>query len=556
MSSQNFPTNQDEGHFDLPQEVEGRMTPVPETDSSQPETKNESNVNSSEKAPEVKTETQVKEEDDIFGNYKKLSRATKLKIGDVERPVFGAAKWTFSPYKTREDNPTGRIPIGFPSLGHVGVALNTERIKALDFRRDASAHRWATNVDNGIGLVCQDDGLFQALNREGGSWTQTPEHNGQRLTIGLARAKNHQNATLKESDALMYALNHLGLGVPAQVPLWNSGFWVSFRPCSEEAWVNFNDRLTMDKIIFGRNSSGLIFSNINALFKKRALEFAMEHLLTHNINFGADGSRDDILSLLKEPDVNHFLWGFLTACHPNGYPINRGCSANIGTCKEEISDLIFLQWLQLTDFDNLTVDQKNHMAKRQQGSVTIAEIKAYQNSLRAAQEREVVVLENSEIKLSLRLGVPTAKETIDAGDKWISGIISMVDAVLAKDATDQEREKTYNAHGRSTVMREYAHYVKSVMLNTNAVEDQNSLDMLLSEISPRADLRKAYFSEISKYIENSVVSVIGIPNYACPSCEKIQHESDNPLLTDTIPLDVCQTFFNLALLRFYEIVNR
>ena len=90
----------------------------------------------------------------------------------------------------------------------------------------------------------------------------------------------------------MYALNHLGLGVPAQVPLWNSGFWVSFRPCSEEAWVNFNDRLTMDKIIFGRNSSGLIFSNINALFKKRALEFAMEHLLTHNINFGADGSRE------------------------------------------------------------------------------------------------------------------------------------------------------------------------------------------------------------------------------------------------------------------------
>lgn len=496
-------------------------------------------------------------DEDLLGSYKKLRRATEFTIDGQVRQPFGKAIYTINPYVTRTDNQTGRIPISIPTMGYFGAAASSEAIKTLDFRRDETARQWARNVDDGIGLVYPQDGLFQALYRDGSNWEQRPTHNGQQLSMAVAKAPPAENTVLKESDALLYALNYLDLGVPTQVPLWNSGIWVSFRPATEEAWVNFNERLQSDKILFGRTSSGLIFSNINALFQKRALEFAFDHLMTHNVKFEGGKDRSALLSLIREPDINHLLWGFLNACHPSGYPINRGCTGNIGVCKEEISDTIMLQYLQVTDSNALTDAHRDHMCRRAQNSVTEAEVLHYQKTLPTCQDRVVEVLKNDRINFSVKLSIPTIQETIDAGTRWIDGIITMVDSILDKDATDKQREKTYNTHARSSTLREYSHFIKEVLLNSNTVEHQSSIEMLLTEISPRGDLRQGLYEKISDFIEKSVVSVVAVPNYECPSCNKLQREAgeDDPFV-DCIPLDVCQAFFNLALLRYVEINNR
>ena len=255
---------------------------------------------------EPKKEDPPTKEEAATGIYKNLKRAVSFKINGEELPLYGKANFELNPYTPR-DASRSRIPITFPSIGTVGVAANAELINSLDFRRDQDARQWLENLDSGLALNILNDELHKSMNRPGSNWVQIPRFNDKPLIGAAAKTPAFENRELKESQALMYALSSLGLGVPFQTPLWHSGFWVNFRPAGEDVWINFHERLTSDKILIGRNSSGLAFSNVNAIFTERALEFALDHMIGHSIQLESTSIRRDIFKYLHTQDIPTFL---------------------------------------------------------------------------------------------------------------------------------------------------------------------------------------------------------------------------------------------------------
>ena len=492
-----------------------------------------------------------------LGNYKNLERAANFRIEGVDRHVYGKGIFTYNPYKPREKQTDGKIPLAIPSISMTGLNSAVEAITSLNFGKDAGDRDWAAQMDQANDLNPVQDAFIGSMNREGSEWKQIPKCGEKMLVGALARRPDTHNTELKDSQALLYALSALNLGAPFQAPMWHSGFWVSFRPASEEAWVNFNEVLTADKIRIGRAASGLAFSNINAIFTERALEFALEHVIDHNIRLEATSARRDLFKKLRAADIPIFLWAFLVANNPGGYPISRGCSAAIGECTKVIDDTINLRILQVTDDSCFETRHRNHMAKNYPGGVTEKEVEEYQSSLTAIQEQEFLVMEESGSEVSITLKPPSAEEYMSSGRRWFTGIVEMVNSILAKETTDNKREEVYQKYVKSGVLREYSHWIKELRINSNSITDLTSLENVLKEISPHGKLRDSVYKKISDYIEKTTISVIAVPNYACPSCGHIQkEEKKDGRFTDCIPLDVAQAFFNLALLRVVEITRR
>ena len=507
--------------------------------------------------PPVKAKEASKEAEYTLGTYKNLTHATRFKIDGIERPLYGRAIFGYSPYKERSELDKTRTPIAVPSMGFAAIAHSAEAMQRLNFKHDAQAREWAETIDTSNALNTVNDAFFPAMNRKDSEWNQVPQFGERKLVAAMAAQPEHQNKELKDSQALMYAMSALNLGTPVQAPMWHSGFWVSFRPASEDAWVNFNDRITSDKIRIGRNSSGLSFSNINAIFTERALEFALDHMLDHNIRLEAGTSRRDIFKKLKTGDIPAFLWAFLMANYPNGYPISRGCSAAIGNCTEVIKETLNLRILQVTDTSVLEERHKAHMAKNYSNGVTEKEVEEYQSTLLPIQPREITIMENNNFSLRASIAMPSAEDYILSGHRWFDGIVDMVNGILSKDATDRQREQTYQHYAKASILREYSHWIKEIYLNSNVVKDLLTLENLLAELTPHGELRKNFYDRVSNYIEQSAMSVIAIPNYGCPKCGKLQHEQkEGDRFVDCIPLDVAEAFFNLALLRMLEITSR
>lgn len=492
-----------------------------------------------------------------LGNYKNLAQATKFNIEGEERPIYGKGMFTYNPYKPRDKKDETKIPLAIPSTSMAGLNSAVEAITSLNFDKDAGAREWAAQMDQANVLNPVQDAFIKAMNRENSDWKQIPKSGDKMLVGALARRPDSQNVELKDSQALLYALSALNLGAPFQAPMWHSGFWVSFRPASEEAWVNFNEVLSADKIRVGRAASGLAFSNTNAIFTERALEFALEHVIDHNIRLEATTARRDLFKKLRSADIPIFLWAFLVANNPGGYPISRGCSAAIGDCTKVIEDTINLRILQVTDDSCFEPRHRNHMAKNYPGGVTEKEVEEYQSSLMAIQEQEFLVMEEAGSEVRITLKQPSAEEYMSSGRRWFTGIVEMVNSILAKDTTDNKREEVYQKYAKSGVLREYSHWIKELHINTNRITDLTSLENVLKEISPHGKLRDSVYKKISDYIEKTTLSVIAVPNYACPACGYIQkEEKKDDRFTDCIPLDVAQAFFNLALLRVVEITRR
>ena len=492
-----------------------------------------------------------------LGNYKNLAKATAFNIEGEERHLYGRANYSYTPYKPRKEEEATRIPLAIPSMSMAGLASSVEAILSLNYEKDAQARDWAALMDQANGLNPVQDAFIKGMNREGSDWKQIPKFGDKMLVGALARRPGVENSELKDSQALLYALSALGLGAPFQAPMWHSGFWVSFRPASEEAWVNFNERLTADKIRIGRNASGLAFSNVNAIFTERSLEFALEHVIDHNIRLEAGSTRRDLFKKLRAPDIPIFLWAFLVANYPSGYPISRGCSAVVGNCTNVIHDTINLRILQVTDDSCFEEKHRSHMAKNYPGGVTEKEVEEYQSSLLALQAREFTILQEGEMEARVTLKVPSAEEYMTSGRRWFDGIVEMVNSILAKDTTDNQREKVYQQYAKSGVLREYSHWIDQLHMNSNRMTDVATLENVLKEITPHGQLRDTLYKKIADFIESSTLSVIAVPNYACPSCGKLQAEhKEGDRFTDCIPLDVSQAFFNLALLRVVEITRR
>ena len=106
-------------------------------------------------------------------------------------------------------------------------------------------------------------------------------------------------------------------------------------------------------------------------------------------------------------------------------------------------------------------------------------------------------------------------------------------------------------------MRQYTHWVKGINFEDNVIEDKSTIESILDRLSGEDEVRTKFLEEVKKYINDSAISVVGIPSYECPSCHQEQkYTAKNDSLTSIIPMDILQTFFSLHVQKISSIDRR
>lgn len=419
-----------------------------------------------------------------------------------------------------------------------------------------ASRRWAHVVTEGLTMETESEMFVPSLENKDAEFRQQIVHNQIPLLAQAPKFKAIENENIKGERAVIRMITHLGLGTLFQVPLWHSGFWVTFKPATESEILELNRLMISDKIQFGRRSYGLAFANTTSYTVDRLTDFALAHVYDTTAK-PDDIAIENLRHHISTQDIPSLLWGFLCTMYPRGFRYQRACTTDPSKCNHVAEETLNLTKLQWTNGLALTDWQKTHMSSRQPKSKDLASINRYKEELSNIQKTKVGINTETDTAIYFTLKTPTLVQHIEAGHRWIGDIVATVDRALGTDAKDEERNGVITRHGQASAMRQYSHWVDTIEYSSNVVDDLETIEKLLDQFSADDVVRQSFIQHVIDYINKSMISVIGIPVFNCPKCGSAQEGSLKlPAYTNIIPLDVIQVFFDLHTQRLERIADR
>lgn len=476
-------------------------------------------------------------------------------------PEFKKAETNYS-FNARTISPI-LLNIGHESSNLDAVSLPSDSNKILQDVAEqtpkievtaANIERWVEVVKTGADLNALEGYMKERLNDDNSDFVNEVEQDGIELNGYMPKFKQTDNQTLSGDRAILSFINHLGSGSLFKTPLWHSGLWITFKPPTDAELVEFNRLISNDKIELGRHSFGLIFNNSISYTNDRIVDFAINHI------YSMSGKGDVTIASLKEyidcKDIPILIWGFLCTMYPTGFKYSRGCISNPEKCNYVLNDTLNIRKIMFTDLNSLTERQRLYMCERQSNQKDSTDLKRYVDEFKLSVGRVVDIEENGK-KISINLKNPSVKEYIDSGYIWISDIVTSVEEAMGSDVSDVEKNRQIDLHGKASSMRQYRHWIKSIEFDDNIIEDSNTIDRLISDLSSSDNIRDKFMEEVRKYINDSTISMVGIPVYACPKCGIDQEDKNiKKEFANIIPMDLVQIFFHLLAHRLRKMIQR
>lgn len=436
--------------------------------------------------------------------------------------------------------------------------------RALDLAPNISmvdspeSRRWASIMSRGLEMTTYDAMFTSALEDPTADFRNENEYQGNSLSAVTPKVRMTENSKIQGENAVLRAINHLGLGSVFQVPLWGAGIWVTFKPPSETELIELNRQLASDKILFGRYTYGLAFSNTTSYTIDRLFNFALDHVYNTTVD-PAKLPLNKLKSFIPTQEIPSFLWGFLCTMYPRGFNYARSCSADPEKCRHVVEEIINLTKLQWSNIAPLTDWQKAFMSGRQPHKKSLEEVERYQLELTKLQKRRFVFFEGEDREIAVTLRSPKVTEYIDAGHRWIGGIVEAIDKIADADLSENDRNNLITHTGQATTLRQYVHFIESIELATNIIEDRETIETTVERVSGDDEVRTKIIEAVKNYINDSTISLIGLPVFDCPNCHgtnAVHEDNKMPNHPNIIPLDVIQLFFELVNQRLTRIAER
>jgi hypothetical protein len=449
-----------------------------------------------------------------------------------------------------KDTETVALPTDYASS--VKDVLN--ELPNINFTDTQESREWVNVLNEGLEYVPMQEMFKDTVNAaKNGEFTQRLEYNGKPLIAASPKFDKLENNILKGEKAVIRVLQTLGLGNLFQVPLWHTGIWVTLKPPTEAEIIELNRQLLNDKIQFGRYTYGLAFANTTSYTVDRLLTFVLDHI--YNTTLKTDTlTADDLRKLISSQDIPILLWGIACTIYPNGFKYKRACISNPERCTHVIEETINVTKLLWTNVNHLTDYQKEHMSSRQARSRTIEQVERYKDELKAIHKARVKLDNDKDIYLTIRS--PSVKEYIESGYVWINSIVESVERTISTEATQSEKDNLITRYAQASRLRQYGHWIESIEVETNISNDQETINELLDVLSSDNELFSTIMLKIKAYINNSVISLVGIQSYNCPACSGEQKDETYPKFTNILPLDVQQLFFGLFTQRLIRLTDR
>jgi hypothetical protein len=400
---------------------------------------------------------------------------------------------------------------------------------------------WLTYAQAGYRNATPRQMLANVGDREGSHWEQTVTT--ERGKIGASRPPQNRdpNVKLRGEAAVLAVRQAIGLGGVIRIPLWHSGFHITLKTPSDAAILELERRLTEEKVLLGRMTNGMLFSNTSVFIASYLVEFALQHLFESTLK-----NKDDIASKIVSHDIQHLAWGLAVAIWPTGFQYVRSVLGETDAQNKVLRDRIAVAKLQWTDTTQLTKWQVNHMSNVMPSTMTDDSLKKYREEFLNQTPRRVKFSEN----LAITLKVPSLADHITNGQKWVNGIVVMTDRVFGMEQDLDDRNKYIFEQGMATYMRQYGHWIESIEANGMIIDDPETIDDTISALSANDEIREKFIEFAVKYIEDTTVSMIAVPTVAA------SEEQKYPRWPHLLPIDAMATFFTLLGQKVSQIRDR
>lgn len=462
-----------------------------------------------------------------------------------EAPVFFTDVW-------KEDQEI----VDLPSVSDKEAIDKVKSTPNVNFIDSEKGRKWVNTLNNGLELNSFNDAFVTTLEDDTADFRQGVPSNGTILTGSPVKFKSLENETLGGERAILRFMAYKGIGTVYQMPLWHTGIWITFKAPGEGELLELHRQMISDKITFGRSSYGLAYSNTTSYVTDRLVTFALEHIYQTTLK---DDKLDiqSLKSIINSQDIPSLLLGLLCSIYPNGFQYRRACIADPEKCNHVVEEKINLSKILWTNTNSLSKMQISHMSSRSPKSKDLASLETYKAELLNCQPRVIKLDTGSSTPFIVKLKTPSIAEYVDSGFKWISNITTIVNSALGVEANDKERNEYIVKQGQASSMRQYLHYVESLEFGSNLVNDKEGLEGIFNGLSSDDIIREEFLTEVGKYINDSAISVVGIPTYDCPECNKEQKSPISlPKHVNIIPIDIYQTFFSLLVQRVQRMQKR
>lgn len=436
------------------------------------------------------------------------------------------------------------------SLPAASNATQSELIRTIpNVRQDSDAKDvdWAANFYKGQTMTPVNGQLDDALSREGSDWHQGVQIGGELLRSTIPKLPVHQNAKLEGNQAYQAAMTHMQLGDIFFTGLWNSGFWVTFKPAPDPIWITINRILGTEVMGITRETYGLLHSTATSLAISTVISLLIPYVYSTTVN-PSEMSIDKITEHMSSLDEQDFIWGFIASNFPRGVNIERSCIADPSKCRHVIAETMNIRELQLVDLDLIPEPLRQHMRSRKPGSMSLASVKEYREKLLSASDTTLKLTNVSGQEATLSLSVPTSLKKAIMSDNYVADIHQDVMKAVTSDTPSNQRAAMYDEYNTATEMRLYQHWVKEIHLDTNVIDDPKDIANILGSWTRDNSMRVQFFEGIKKFINSASISVLALEAAICPNCgsNHSRPEQQTRGKTDCIPLDMLQLFSDLA----------
>ena len=366
------------------------------------------------------------------------------------------------------------------------------------------------------------------------------------------------NKRVKSAKAGLMKLGQaVGIGPSIHVPLWHSGFWVTIIPLVDEDFINLELELISELKRVGKDTRTLGLSNYSILFADVIMKFFLSKIKDTSVQLD-DG--DDLLDFISINDINIIVTAMAKSIYPYGFQTVIPCKNTLQLdgelkpkCDYKARLKLNLNKLLWVDTSKLTVDQKAIMAKRIPNSATKEEIAEYQKTLHNNDPKtfNFIMDESTGTSVNVVIKTPTIRKYLEAGELFIAELRASTNEVIKNIRTTESAEDVEQTILKGYYLHLYNHYVDSIPVDDAIISEMGDINEALKTLTTNHEFAKKFMERIKEYIDESLIAVIGIPNFTCPVCEAKQETK-----SEIIPLSVYEYFFTLLHSKYEKILER
>lgn len=399
----------------------------------------------------------------------------------------------------------------------------------------------------------------KSFNREGSDWRQGVEYNNKYLTgLSPSIADVSENSATRGQAAIDTAKKIMNVGIAYMMPLWHSGVHVSIQSASNNRLLDLDRQIVEDKINYGYDSRGAIYSSENYQTITRVANFVISNINKSTLN-PTDNSdlQTALLNTLLITDIPLLATGQAHLIHINGYPYHTVCTVNPETCKTERDEsLLRVNRMIWTDNARLSSKQKDFMADRVKLR-TEAEVREYQKELFARIKHNYIELPTAEGTggLGINFRIPTIEDYRRESEILVNSITSIIEHMPTTNLDEQQRRALFDQHISVCSLRKYSAYVDSIVYVDSkeaAITDRETIRTILSDVlSLDSDNVDKIWLGIKDFMADAYISLVAIPRVPCSKCGKHADPEDkfHPKLIPQDPIELFSTLKDRRLLK-------